>query len=411
MALADRLRTSRPLLERAVYLLAVIGILVCVHLFIQQSRGFDRGCFGFSGPQPVAASCEAVTQSSAGQLLGVSNAIWGGLFYLAVAALTVAFAYAKETLRGSLKVARSVLVGGGLLYSGYLTQYQLTRFAEPCKLCLISAAIVLVLALIHAYDLLKPLSSDRTSMRRTPAFFASLAVLLVVLVGADLAYFNSLPATAAAPAVVEEGAAEDAAVRPVDAEATASAAQCMYDPSKPAVENYADFVNFTDATKGTAGTGVTVIEFFDPNCPHCKTLAPIMQEVVEANSDRAQFVYKAFPLWEFSVPQVLALNVAAEEGKFFEMMEAQFARQQRGGLNLETLRQVATEIGMDPEAMIERMREQDLQQELLSMRRDAMEAGVSGMPTVWINGQFVHHSSRNVECLTELIAEAANSDS
>ena len=60
------LRSFRPVLDRLVFALALLGVLLAVHLWIQQGRGFDRGCFGFSQPDPsVTIGCEVVTASTA----------------------------------------------------------------------------------------------------------------------------------------------------------------------------------------------------------------------------------------------------------------------------------------------------------------------------------------------------------
>ena len=66
------------------------------------------------------------------------------------------------------------------------------------------------------------------------------------------------------------------------------------------------------------------MEYFDPNCPHCRDLYPIMKEVAEEHGDQAKFAYIPFPLWwqdpshpQYSLVQVEALHAAMQEGKFW----------------------------------------------------------------------------------------------
>ena len=389
----------RPGFEAAIYALALLGILVVVHLWIQQGRGFDRGCLGFTTSEAVEASfdCEAVVESGAGTLFGISNAVLGLLFYLAVAALTFLVTLRRNDEIRLLKQLRLLLVTGGTLYSAWLVYYQASSIGGYCALCLISASVVALLFVLLLIDTLKsgPAPTRRTmpdSSKRL-RLFAGLAVLTLVLAGADVAYFSSLPDT---PATVAEG--EGTATPVGDPQS-----ECSFNPEIPPISNFDQLVGFAAPTKGNPEAPVTVLTYFDPNCPHCRTLDPIVQQVIEDHGDDARFVFKPFPLWQHSVIQVQALHAAAQEGKFFEMMEGQFELQRREGLSPEILREIATEIGMDADAMQSRIQAGLYDSMIMSERERAMEAGVRGMPAVIINGRFVAGMSRSRECLGELI--------
>ncbi len=393
----------RPGVEIAIYLFALLGFLVVVHLWIQQGRGFDRGCLGFTTSEAFEASfdCETVVESGAGTLFGISNAVLGGIFYVLVAALTfIAGLRGTNEVRG-LKLARLVLVGVGFLYSAWLVYYQANSLGGYCALCLISAGIVTILFALHLFDLFKqgprPARGELASMKKPVSIYAGLAVLTIVLAGADLIYFRSLPERAIAsnetPAV-PAGDAQD---------------QCIYSPEHQPVSDWQDFVTFSDPVRGNPEAPVTVITFFDPNCPHCKTLHPIVERVIESHGDQARFIFKPFPLWQHSVIQVQALYAAAQEGKFFEMMDRQFELQRQQGLSFDLLKEIAVDIGMDAEAMEARIGAGLYNGMINSVRERGIEAGIRGMPTVLINGKFVAGVSRSEPCLGELIEqEAAN---
>jgi len=145
------LSNARPVLDFLCYALALVGFLVVVHLWIQTQRGFDRGCFGFS--QTIeAVGCEAVVTSDAGKLLGISNVIWGLLFYIAVGVLSFRVIRSTAAKLRSAKLLRTALITVGVAYSAYLVYVQSMQIGEYCKLCMISAGIVAVMGLVTVTD-------------------------------------------------------------------------------------------------------------------------------------------------------------------------------------------------------------------------------------------------------------------
>jgi protein-disulfide isomerase len=134
-----------------------------------------------------------------------------------------------------------------------------------------------------------------------------------------------------------------------------------------------------------------------------------MSGVIEAKKKKARFVYKLFPLRRASFPPVLALEVAAREGKFFEMLNRQFATQEQG-FTIKRLRKMARELGMDPNAMEQKMRDKSLMQSIMKERKRAVNMGVSSTPSVFINGRMVGQRSRTPACLKQLIDQAAASE-
>ncbi len=396
-ASVKRLSTYRPLLDGAIFVLGLLGILVVVHLWIQSGRGFDRGCFGFTDPAEVttAVDCEAVTGSDAGTRFGVSNIIWGLVFYLGLTGLGFLVAATKAGAVGTWKKVRAAAIGIGFVYSLYLVYIQYFQLGQFCRLCLISASIVAILFLLTVYDWKSSLKVKSGPKPRPLGRFSALTVATIVLAGADVMYFRSLPEAEVQPAQATD--------LPANADGVG---ECIYDPEKPAVENYRDMVSFSDPSRGSPEAPVTVIEFFDPNCPHCATLHPVMDAVVEEYGDKAWVVWRPFVLWQFSIPQVEVLYIAAQEGKFFEMLEEQFARQRQGGIPLDELVEVAHNIGMDGPLTRNRLERGLYRNIIMRQRQNAIDAGVSSVPAIMINGRFVHRSSRSVQCLGTLIEAA-----
>jgi len=414
-SITPRLGTYRPVIDRLLFGLALLGLMVVVHLWIQAGRGFDRGCFGFSGPTTQVA-CEAVIQSDAGKLFGVSNIIWGGLYYLMLVGLGLAVAFLREPGLQRLKQGRAVLIGTGVLYSAYLVSVQSIQIGEYCKLCLMSASIAALLFLVQTFEWFNPVSPSIMIQKtkkwaREPALFVALGLLTILMAGADVLYFNNLDNATPAEASVAQAVAEVTAPSPEAPTSEApmpapSGAECQYDEELNEVQDYNALVDISDPYLGNLDAPVTVIEYFDPNCPHCRILHPVMKQVIAAYGEKARFYVVPFVLWQHSLVQTEALYAAAQDGKYFEMLDGQFARQKQSGLSVDELKDIAAQIGLDPEMMMGRIERGLYRDAVLRRREAAIEMGLGGVPAVMINGRFVTTASRTVACMGQLIQEA-----
>lgn len=398
-------------LDRVLFVLALIGVLVVVHLAIQQGRGFDQGCVGFLAPASVEGTfdCGAVLESSAGTFLGISNTAWGLFFYLGVAFFSAVLLVGKGYLLSWSERLRPILIAGGLLYTLYLVYYQFFVINELCALCLTSAAIVVLISIIQGLAFQRSRQSAAETRPQPAAermkdyrFIGVLAVALVVLVGADFLYFRSIENVSGVsldqPTATAPGAAAGSQAPQV--------AVCGYDTSRPAIDDQ-ELLGLHDPSTGNPDAAVTVIEFFDPNCPHCKTMHTIMSDVIAEHADKAHFVYKPIALWPYSLDQIDALYAASQDDKFDEMLSAQFDRQQQGGLSMRQIQSIADDIGMNSDQLAQRIERGVYRPSTMEQRRIASEIGLTGVPAVLINGRFIGPTSRSGACIGQLIEEAA----
>ena len=394
----ERLQRYRPRLEQVLFGLSLLGVLDVVHLYIQQTRQFEDGCLGFASLDAAASTfnCAAVTSGPGSELLGVSNITWGLGFYLFVAVLTVLVFWATPELREWVQGGRTAVLTGGFFYSGYLTYLQLGLLDAVCPLCLGSALIATLLLATQIGILTYSSSTTESPMpsrlvKRQVALFVYFVATALVLVGADVVYFDA-------------GDQSSQRARATAASDSPEPAQCRLDTTKAAVgDKGASLVGFRDITKGSGEAGVTVIEYFDPNCPHCKDFHGIMKKVMEAHSD-VRYVFKPFALRRSSLPEIQALYVAAQSGKFTEMLNAQYARQGRGGINMSDLRSIASEMGMNPDVLANRIQQNEYRDQALRLRKRAVKIGVDSTPTVLVNGHFVQN--RTLKCMNTFIERA-----
>ena len=77
-----------------------------------------------------------------------------------------------------------------------------------------------------------------------------------------------------------------------------------------------------DPVVGNPSGKVTIVEFFDYQCSHCASMAPVMQLILKANPD-VRVVYKEFPIRgpvsEFASRAALAAN---KQGKYATLNHA-----------------------------------------------------------------------------------------
>jgi protein-disulfide isomerase len=146
-----------------------------------------------------------------------------------------------------------------------------------------------------------------------------------------------------------------------------------------------------DATlKGPEQAAVTIVEFSDFQCPACRSFNPILSQVVEAYGDQVQVAFRQFPLRSIhpqAQPAAEAALCAREQGKFWQLHDAMFADQR--SLNPPQLKALALTVGLDGDAfdacLDEGRHRQLIDQDLERGER----AGVTGTPSVFINGREV----------------------
>jgi protein-disulfide isomerase len=138
---------------------------------------------------------------------------------------------------------------------------------------------------------------------------------------------------------------------------------------------------------GPKNAPITMVEWSDFQCPYCGRAQPTLQQLRAQYGDKLRLVWKNQPLGlhENAMSAAEAAMAAAEQGKFWEMHDRLFARQNE--LSPALYDQLATEIGLDLSkfhASIEGHRNQ------AAIRAD-MQAGAalgaSGTPTFFINGR------------------------
>jgi len=239
-------------------------------------------------------------------------------------------------------------------------------------------------------------------------------VLNLTALAAAVAFVACQSAEPTAPAVTSPSAAAAASVPepstmttgpsvslPAD-DAPATAA-CGWSDEHPEVANWRTLIQSDDPSFGPASARVTVVEFFEPNCPHCQHLHPTIRMVQRAFPN-VRFVYKPVVFWPVSITQTQALYAAQAEGKFEAMLDAQMDAAQQGGLQEEQVRALASRVGMNADALMQRIEAGTYRTKMMGNRADFGATGINTVPLVLINGK-VMGSDRTTGCFGQLIRQ------
>ncbi|MPZ10882.1 MAG: thioredoxin domain-containing protein [Kiloniellaceae bacterium] len=163
---------------------------------------------------------------------------------------------------------------------------------------------------------------------------------------------------------------------------------------------------FRDATSPVGGNpdgDVTLVEFFDYNCPYCRSVAPVMNEV-EAADPQLRIVYKEFPiLGPNSVYAAKAALAAHRQGRYLALHQA--LMQAEGAADSDRVLAVAAEVGLDVERLKTDMEDSAIQEAIDRNLALAEALRITGTPG-FVVGRRVLRGATDLATLQRLIAEA-----
>jgi protein-disulfide isomerase len=144
-----------------------------------------------------------------------------------------------------------------------------------------------------------------------------------------------------------------------------------------------------DPVRGNPRAPVTVVVFSDFQCPFCSRVEPTLAQVEKEYGDKVKVVWKHQPLAMHpnAVPAAQAAEAAREQGKFWEMHDRLFQNQQQ--LSPELYGRLARELGLDAARFDAALRSQKLLARIQEDQALAGKVGVSGTPTLFVNGERV----------------------
>ncbi len=142
-----------------------------------------------------------------------------------------------------------------------------------------------------------------------------------------------------------------------------------------------------DPILGDKNAPVTVVMFTDFQCPACSTVDPILKNVIAGYGNKVRLVIRDFPLeriHENAFQAALAANAANMQGKFGEYKELLYKNQ--NSLDTESLKKYAANIGLNVKKFETDMTDEKAAIEIRKDIADGNIYGVSGTPSIFVNG-------------------------
>jgi protein-disulfide isomerase len=144
---------------------------------------------------------------------------------------------------------------------------------------------------------------------------------------------------------------------------------------------------------GPKDAKVTVVEFLDPECESCRAMYPLVKHLLDQYGGRVRLVIRYMPFHQNSVYAISALEAAAEQGRYWEMLEILFAEQPRWGDHHhpkpEIIPELAKKIGLDMAAFERSVNNPAHRNIAQADRADGQKLGVNGTPTFFVNGRML----------------------
>ena len=155
--------------------------------------------------------------------------------------------------------------------------------------------------------------------------------------------------------------------------------------------------------KGSADASVVIVEFADFQCPHCRLAAKSLDEVASKYGDKIAVYYKQFPLSTHTEARhASAASLAAhKQGRFWPMHALLFENQ--SALGEAKYRQFADQLGLNASKLAKDMKTPEIAAQIERDRAEGDRAGITGTPSLFVNGKTYMGDPTSVEELSAYI--------
>jgi protein-disulfide isomerase len=165
-------------------------------------------------------------------------------------------------------------------------------------------------------------------------------------------------------------------------------------------------VDERDHVLGAQSAPATLVEYGDYECPNCRQLHPLVQEMM-SRTEGLRFVYRHFPISKvhpFAARAAEAAEAAGAQGRFWEMHNLLFEKDQP--LDDERLARLASKAGLDMERYTKEMAEGVYAAKVSEGFMAALYGGgVTGTPTLYLNDVRLSNT-QNLEELLQAVTDA-----
>jgi protein-disulfide isomerase len=152
---------------------------------------------------------------------------------------------------------------------------------------------------------------------------------------------------------------------------------------------------------GPPNAVVTIVEWADFECPACRAVYPLLDELAHRYPTQVRVVYKFYPLSAHPHGEISARTAAAafRQGKFWEMHHLLFENQDK--LEQPDLERYAKQLNLDLARFRADLGSKEIGELIEKDRKQADGLGLDGTPFLFIGGRYVN--LQNVVGLDDLV--------
>jgi len=128
---------------------------------------------------------------------------------------------------------------------------------------------------------------------------------------------------------------------------------------------------------------------------------PLFEQVLDKYPESVKIIFKHYPLpfHKQALPAALASMAAGEQGKFWEYHDELFLQQ--NSLSSDKYLEIAQNMGLDLKIFSLDMMRPSIRKKIEQDISDAKKAGVTGTPTIFVNGRKL--KKRGFDSISKLI--------
>ena len=258
-----------------------------------------------------------------------------------------------------------------------------------------SLPVAIIFIIIYKEDMSDLNKKNKTSTLLVLSLGLVVGLSIATLVIGSLLYVNSqkldLFYRTVSPDYVEITASDAAPQNNNDIAGNAGAGSAESNCVDPSLFDLAG-----EPFKGDVNAPVTIVEFSDYECPFCARFAlETYPQIVDEYIDKGlvRLVYKDYPLTNIhpqAVPAAVAANCIADNlsnEEYFEFHDIVYSRQ--AALSANTIRDWALEVGLSDAQYDACIADSSYSDEVYGDFDEGTAFGVTGTPTLFINGEIV----------------------
>ncbi|KEQ18542.1 DsbA family protein [Endozoicomonas numazuensis] len=155
--------------------------------------------------------------------------------------------------------------------------------------------------------------------------------------------------------------------------------------------------------KGPEDAKVTVVEFADYNCGYCRNSKPEIDKLLKQYGDQVKFYYIDYPVTEKGVAGSTTQTArgaycAGKQDKFWEFYNLAYEKP----VTMESASELATALKLDEKSFNACLTSDESADFVKNSEKMALDLGVTGTPTLFVNGRLLHTHDAGKDLKAEL---------